>query len=148
VQPNPCRAQLLRNPKTVAPEPSAATVAPQPRAAPTASNTRRSCCPGRGPNGTMGSLAAQLEPFVDRDTNLVMSPTPTPQDFPPGVTPPPAPPTSPPSLAPILANPRVTRHTTTPGSTPAGSRDTTPPNATNPVVKGRGKPEAEASDPK
>jgi len=133
-------AQLLRNPKTVAPEPSAATVSPQPRPATAAPNTRGSPRPGRGHDGTMESPAAQREPSVDRDTHHVTSPTPTPETFPPGVTPLPAPPTSPTSVAPGLANPCVTQLTTTPGSTAAGSRDTTHPNAKNPVEKEKGKP--------
>jgi len=148
VQANPFMAQLLRNPETVAPEPSAATVAPQPRPATAAPNTRGSRRPSRGHDGTMDSPAAQGEPSVDRDTHHVTSPTPTPESFPPGVTPPPAPPTSPTSVAPGLANPGVTQHTTTPGSTVAGSRDTTHPNAKNPVEKGNGKAQADASDPK
>ena len=67
VQGNPSMAQLLRNPETVAPEPSAATVAPELRAAtvapqprPTAAapKTREGRRPGRGHDGTMDSPAA------------------------------------------------------------------------------------------
>ena len=105
VQANPFMAPLLRNPETVAPEPSAATVAPQPRPARAAPNTRGRCCPGRGNDGTMDSPAAQREPSVDRDTHHLTSPTPTPESFRPGVTPPPAPPKSPTSVAPSIANP-------------------------------------------
>ena len=148
VQANPVMAQHLRNPETVAPAPSAATVAPKPRPATAAPNTSGSRRPGRGHDGTMDSPAAQCEPSVDRDTHHVTSPTPTPKSFPPGVTPPSASLTSPTSVAPGLANPRVTHETTTPGSTAAGSRDTTHPNAKNPVEKGKGKARAEASEPK
>ena len=84
-------AQLLRNPETVAPEPSAATVAPelnaatvapQPRPTAAAPKTREGRHPGRGHDGTMDSPAAQLESSEDRDIPRALSSTPTPETAP------------------------------------------------------------------
>ena len=146
VQANPSMAQLLRNPETIAPELSAATVAPHPRPTTAAPKTREGRCPGRGHDGTMDSPGAQLESSEDRDIHHATSSTPTPE------TAPPAPTISHPlaAIAPAplcvprgTANPPALQH-----STAAESRDTTHPNATNAVGKGKAKGQADASDPK
>jgi len=148
VQANRCMAQLLRHPQTLAPEPSTAAVVPHPWPATAAPKTGGSRCPARRHDGTMDSPAAQREPTLDHDSYHLTSPMPTPESFPQGVTPSPPPPTSLTSVASGLANPPVTQHTTTPGSTAAGSRDTTHPNAKNPVKRGKAKVQADASDQK
>ena len=60
VQANPFIVQLLRNPESVAPEPSSATLAPHPRPATTAPNTRGSHRPGCGHDSTMNSLSQRV----------------------------------------------------------------------------------------
>ena len=155
VQANPSMAQLLRNPETVAPELSpatvapelsAATVAPHPRPTAAAPKTREGRRPGRGHDGTMDSPAAQLESSEDRDIHRATSSTPTPETAPPAPTishalaaiaPAPL------SVPPGTANPPAPQH-----STAVESRDTTHPNATNAVGKGKAKGQADASDPK
>ena len=146
VQANPSLAQLSRNPETVAPEMSAATVPPQARpttAAPKTSEGRR---PGPGHDGTMDSPATQLELSEDRNIHRATSTTPTPETAPPAST-------IPHPLAAIAPSPFSVPPGTVNSPAPlnsmaAESRDTTHPNATNAVEKGKAKGQADASTPK
>ena len=146
VQANPSIVQRLRNPETVAPELSAATVAPHPRPTASAPKTREGRRPDRGHDSTMDSPATQLESSEDCDIHHASSSTPTPETAPPAPTishPLAAIAPAPKSVPSGTANPPASQH-----STAAESRDTTHPNATNAVGKGKAKGQADASDPK
>jgi len=130
VQKDPWLAKLLKTPQQEA-------VAPRRGSGAVAHRTREHRGPGCGHDGTVDTPAAESEPPADRDIHRVKSPTPAPETFtraestPPPPTPSHSATTSP---VPTPSAPHDTRNPHPPQQIAAGgSRDTRPPNATNPA---------------